>query len=98
MHMRHRGQLVSELRKLSVVGGPPLRCMPVRTLDLGSRQGLVRSTEGYDRLLTCMREVMQLDFAVSRELITVALRSDFAWQRRGLDVNAKGCTKGCWVT
>ena len=44
-------------------------------------------------LLTCMSEDMQLDFAASGELVAVARRSDFAWQRRGeLDVNAKSCT------
>ena len=66
--------------------------MTARKLDLGSRQGLVRDTEGYDRLLTCMSEDMQLDFAASGELVTVARRSDFVWQCRGLDVDVKGYT------
>ena len=73
-------------------GGPSLQCVTVYALDLGSRRGLVRKTEGYDRLLTCMSEDMQLDFAASGELVTVARRSDFVWQCRGLDVDVKGCT------
>ena len=94
MHMRHCGQMVRELRKPSVAGGPSLRRVTARKLDLGSRQGLVRDTEGYDRLLTCMSEDMQLDFIASGELVTVARRSDLAWQRRGLRRERQGLHKG----
>ena len=94
MHMRHGGQMVRELRKPSVAGGPSLRCVATRKLDLGSRQGLVRDTKGYDRLLTCMSEDMQLDFIASGELVTVARRSDLAWQRRGLRRERQGLHRG----
>ena len=75
-------------------GGPSFQCVTVYALDLGSRRGLVRKTEGYDRLLTCMSEDMQLNFAVSGELVTVARRSDLAWQRRGLRRERQGLHRG----